>query len=142
MAKLGIKEMDNQETIKLMRDMAMDASQKAYSPYSKAKIGSTVLTVERKYFSGSNVENSSYGATICAERVAILKAVSNGFTKLSKIYVYSKDGWPPCGMCRQMISEFATNDLEIIIGDKEGNERVYKFTELFPEAFTPEHLRK
>ncbi len=134
--------MDNKETIKLMRDMSIDVAQKAYSPYSKAKIGSTVLTVEKKYFSGCNVENSSYGATVCAERVAILKAVSNGFIKISKIYIYSKDGWPPCGMCRQVLSEFATNDLEVIIGDKEGNERFFKFRDLFPEAFTPEHLKK
>lgn len=123
-----------------MREAARLASQKAYSPYSKAQVGSSVMTTDGTVFSGCNVENSSFGGTVCAERVAIFKAVSAGHLQLKKVYVYSKDGWPPCGMCRQVISEFATPDLEIIIGDESGKETKILFKDLMPLSFTPDKL--
>ena len=61
---------------------------------------------------------------------------------LKKVYVYTEAGWPPCGLCRQVMSEFAASDLEVIIGDAKGNEQVWKFNDLLPLAFTPEHLTK
>lgn len=125
-----------------LRDKAKSASTYAYSPYSKACVGSAILTSDDVIYSGCNVENSSYGATVCAERVAIFKAVSEKPLVLKKVYVYSKDGWPPCGMCRQVISEFASPDLEIIIGDEQGHETVLKFSELMPLSFTPDKLLK
>ncbi len=125
-----------------LREQAKSASTHAYSPYSKACVGSAILTSNNKIYSGCNVENSSYGGTICAERVAIFKAVSEGTLRLKKVYVYSKDGWPPCGMCRQVISEFADSDLEIIIGDEKGHEIIKKFSELMPLSFTPDKLFK
>lgn len=127
---------------KELRIAAQNASKKAYSPYSNALVGSAVLAEDLKIYSGCNVENSSYGGTICAERVAITKAISEGNRSIKKIYVYSKDGWPPCGMCRQVIAEFAQSDLEIIIGDEKGKESVFTLKELFPLAFTPAHLQK
>jgi cytidine deaminase len=123
-----------------LRYLAQEASTHAYSPYSKACVGSAILTEDNTIYTGCNVENSSYGGTVCAERVAIFKAVSDKLIRLKKVYVYSKDGWPPCGMCRQVISEFATPDLEIIIGNEEGHETVIKFTDLMPLAFTPDKL--
>lgn len=123
-----------------LRDAAKEASTHAYSPYSKACVGSAILTTDNKIYSGCNVENSSYGGTVCAERVAIFKAVSEGPMSLKQVYVYSKDGWPPCGMCRQVISEFATADLEIIIGNEKGHETKMKFSDLMPLSFTPDKL--
>jgi len=126
---------------KKLREAALNTSTKAYAPYSHFHIGSAVLMESGKIFSGCNVENASYGATICAERVAILKAISEGETKIKKIYVYSKDGWPPCGLCRQVICEFAADDLEVILGDEEGNEKNIPFKDLFPAGFTPDKLK-
>jgi cytidine deaminase len=123
-----------------LRNKAQEASTHAYSPYSKACVGSAILTEDNIIYSGCNVENSSYGGTVCAERVAIFKAVSDKPIRLKKVYVYSKDGWPPCGMCRQVISEFAASDLEIIIGNEKGHETVIKFSDLMPLAFTPDKL--
>ncbi len=93
-------------------------------------------------YQGCNIENSSYGGTVCAERVAIWKAISEGHKQIKRVYVYTDAGWPPCGMCRQVMSEFAAPDLEIVIGDKDGKEKVLKFKDLMPLAFTPEHLTK
>lgn len=123
-----------------LRKLAIEASKNAYSPYSKAMVGSALITSDGSIYSGCNVENASYGGTICAERVAILKAVSDKKMKLKKIYVYTKEGWPPCGMCRQVMSEFADQDLEIIIGNEAGKETKIKFSDLMPLSFTPEHL--
>ena len=127
---------------KELRDLAQKASTLAYSPYSKALVGSAIKMKSGKIFSGCNVENSSFGGTVCAERVAIFKAVSEGERAISKVYVYTKDGWPPCGFCLQVMSEFATDDLEIIIGDAQGNEKNIRFKEMLPHAFTPDHLKK
>ena len=126
---------------KKLRDGASAAAQNSHSPYSRAKVGSCIETSDGKLWGGCNIENSSFGGTVCAERVAIWKAVSEGHTQLKKVYVYTDAGWPPCGLCRQVMSEFAAPDLEIIIGDKTGKEQVWKFTDLLPLAFTPEHLK-
>lgn len=123
-----------------LRDKALDASTRAYSPYSNAKVGAAIETTDGKVYQGCNVENASYGGTVCAERVAIWKAVSDGHMKLKRIYVYTKDGWPPCGMCLQVISEFADQNLEITLGDESGKEMTKKFKDFLPHAFTPEHL--
>jgi len=123
-----------------LRTLAIEASKNAYSPYSKAMVGCALVTSDGSIYTGCNVENASYGGTICAERVAILKAVSEKRLSLSKIYVFTKDGWPPCGMCRQVMSEFAGEHLEVIIGDEEGREKIIKFKDLMPLSFTPEHL--
>jgi len=130
----------SEEIINKLRSMAIETSKNTHSPYSKVLVGSALITTNDKYYSGCNVGNSSFGATICAERVEIFKAIADGEKRISKLYVYTEAGWPPCGMCRQVISEFATEDTEIIIGDGAGKETIISFKELLPLAFTPDKL--
>ena len=125
-----------------LREMAKKAASHSYSPYSKAQVGSAIVTEDGETFSGCNIENSSFGGTICAERVAIFNAISKGHKKIAQVYVYTKDGWPPCGLCRQVMSEFASPNLEVIIGDQIKTLNTYSFKELLPLAFTTEHLIK
>jgi cytidine deaminase len=124
-----------------LRDKALEASKKSHSPYSKAKVGSAVETSTGEVYQGCNIENSSFGGTVCAERVAIWKAVSEGHQKMKRIYVYTQDGWPPCGMCLQVMTEFSDENLEITFGDAKGKETTKRLKELLTHAFTPEHLK-
>jgi cytidine deaminase len=129
------------EIKKILREKAELASRNAYSPYSKALVGSAIQMSDGSIYTGCNIENASYGGTICAERVAIFKAVSEKKMQIEKVYVYTKEGWPPCGMCRQVMSEFASPTMEVIIGDVSGKETVMKFSDLMPLSFTPDHLK-
>ena len=115
--------------------MALKSKEYAYSPYSNFKVGAAVLTSDGMVFLGSNIENASYGATICAERVAIFKAVSEAKKNIVKIAIASdtNDLTYPCGICRQVISEFMPEG-EIILGN-ENEIKVYKVSELLPHAF-------
>lgn len=122
---------------KTLRTLAIEASKKAYSPYSKVQVGCALETSDGSVYSGCNIENASYGGTVCDERVAIFKAISEKKTTISKIYVFTKEGWPPCGMCRQVMSEFADAQLEVIIGNEKGDELKIKFKDLMPLTFTP-----
>lgn len=124
-----------------LRDSARKASESSHSPYSKARVGSAVETADGKIYPGCNIENASFGGTVCAERVAIWKAVSEGHKSMKKIYVYTKDGWPPCGMCLQVMTEFATPDLEITIGNETGQETTKKLKDFLPLAFTPANMK-
>lgn len=124
----------------LLREAAIKASECAYSPYSNKKVGSALQTDSGKIYSGANIENASYGGTVCAERVAIWKAVSENEKKWSSIYVFSKAGWSPCGMCRQVMVEFASPDLNIIIGNASGEETHHKLKDLMPLSFSPEEM--
>jgi cytidine deaminase len=123
-----------------LRELALKAATKAHSPYSHVNVGSAVETSDGSIYSGCNIENASFGGTVCAERVAIWRAVSEGHKRMKRIYVYTKDGWPPCGMCLQVMSEFADGEMEVIFGDKNGNETTKKLNELLPCAFTPKHM--
>ena len=120
---------------KKLYEMALKAKEFAYAPYSNFKVGAAVLTSDGMVFLGNNIENSSYGATICAERVAVFKAVSEAKTNIVKIAIASdnEDFTYPCGICRQVINEFMP-DGEIIIGNKNDG-KVYKVSELLPHAF-------
>jgi cytidine deaminase len=134
---------DTEEIIQTLRNEAIQVSKNAYSPYSDAKVGSSVLTSDGNIFVGCNVENCSYGATVCAERNAIFSAVATkGKIKINKIYVYSLHGWTPYGMCLQVLKEFATEDVQIIVGDEIGKEVVYSIHDLFPKAFSASDLSK
>lgn len=131
---------ENQE--KLFK-IAKDARQHSHSPYSKAKIGAAILMRDGNIYSGCNVENASYGGTVCAERVAIWKAISSGAPKTIKEVLVVSDAekpWPPCGFCRQVIAEFATDQTLIHTVNLEGKILTFTFPEIFPEAFTPQHL--
>ena len=128
---------------KTLFEMAKDARKHAHSPYSQVQVGAAVVLENDKTYSGSNIENASFGATVCAERVAIWKAMSeNGAKKIRDIVVVTSDGWPPCGMCRQVIAEFGEPNTQIHVADLFGIKRTWKLSELLPDSFTPEHLSK
>lgn len=103
------------EILKILKELLKNS----YSPYSKFKVAAIVITKEGKIFKGINIENASYGLTVCAERVAIFKAVSEGYKDLEKIYIYAdKNPCYPCGACLQVMAEF-NKDIEIIIFDRD-----------------------
>ena len=123
-------------------ETANAARQYAYVPYSKYRVGAAVRTKSGRVFTGANVENAAYPQTMCAERIAIFKAVSEGEREFDMIAVVTDNGGSPCGGCRQVMSEFGLDTL-VLIANGEGNliyERTVK--ELLPEAFLPEKLIK
>ncbi len=132
--------------LNVLKSEAEKARKKAYAPYSKFKVGAAILTKDQKVFSGCNVENASYGGTICAERTSILKAVSEGArVPIQAVHVVSssKEPWPPCGLCLQVMSEFcAPTTVVTLSGQKKDSEKMFQLRDLLPESFTPKHLRK
>ncbi len=123
---------------------AREAREKAYAPYSLFLVGAALETETGKFFVGCNVENASYGATICAERVAILKAVSEGPLKVKRIAIVADSkgqSVPPCGMCLQVMAEFCEASTEIILGTPKKIEKVLKFADLLPAAFSKDFLK-
>lgn len=130
------------ESNKQLREIAAKAASFAHSPYSNAKVGAAIEMDDGSVYSGCNVENSSFGGTTCAEQVAIFKAVSEGKKRIKKVYVYTDAGWPPCGICRQIMSEFAGPTMEVIIGNRDGKESVTSLKDLLPLAFTPDEYHK
>jgi cytidine deaminase len=123
-------------------DLANAARQRAYVPYSNYAVGSSLRTKTGRIFTGVNVENAAYPQTMCAERIAIFKAVSEGEREFDVITVVTDNGGSPCGGCRQVMAEFGL-DTVVLLAD--GNGHIVKETtvrELLPEAFTPEKLAK
>lgn len=121
-------------------DLANIARQRAYVPYSHYAVGSSLRTTSGRIYTGVNVENAAYPQTMCAERVAIFKAVSEGEKDFEVITVVTNNGGSPCGGCRQVMAEFGLDTI-VILADGDG--RIVKETtvgELLPEAFTPKHL--
>lgn len=118
---------------------AKQAMENSYSPYSKFKVGAALLTSNNKIYTGCNVENASFGATICAERTAAVKAVSEGENAFIKLAIVSSKGkfTYPCGICRQFYSEFVKDCIVIMEDDNEGIIEV-EFSELFPNIFSLE----
>ena len=140
-----IKEDINEVLVKA----AIDATNYAYVPYSNFKVGAAILAENGTIYTGCNIENASYSPTNCAERTAIFKAVSEGVTKFKKIAVVGgpngnlENYCPPCGVCRQVISEFADEDFELILGTSENTYAVYNFfQEVLPLSFTAKELKK
>lgn len=122
---------------------AIDAREKAYVPYSNFKVGAAVLTEDNHIYSGCNIENASYGATNCAERTAIFKAVSEGHTKIKAIAVVGDTTTHtyPCGICRQVMVEFAVDkNIDIILIKNENEYIIKKLDEILPGAFTKHDL--
>lgn len=108
---------------------------KAYAPYSKFHVGAALMTSSGKVYTGVNIENATYGATICAERTAAVKAVSEGDTVFKAIAIASSGGTAtPCGICRQFLYEFS-DDMDVIVGDDRDHLVVYKLDELLPHGF-------
>jgi cytidine deaminase len=120
-------------------DLARKARKRAYAPYSHYKVGAALLGKSGTVYTGCNVENASYSHTICAERTAVLKAVSEGETEFEAIAVVTRNGGSPCGACRQVLSEFSP-ELIIYIADKDGEYRTTTLKQLLPDSFTPAHL--
>ena len=118
---------------------AMEAREKAHAPYSHFTVGAALLASSGRVYAGCNVENASYGLSICAERTAVFKAVSEGERDFEAIAVVTENGVTPCGACRQVLIEFGEN-IQVIAADGAGEYRVFGLQELLPEAFTPEHL--
>lgn len=124
---------------------AKKAGEYSYSPYSRFAVGTALLTKSGKIYLGCNVENASYGVSNCAERTALFKAVSEGEKSFSAIAIAGakvlSDGTkeevfcPPCGVCRQALSEFCGKELSIIIGKEDGTYMVTTLGELLPHAF-------
>jgi len=129
---------------KVLVSKALQAREKAYAPYSKFKVGAAVLTKDGEVYTGCNIENASYGATNCAERTAIFKAVSEGHTTIKAIAIVGieNDYTYPCGICRQVIAEFASEDVEIVLGKNENEYLVKTLDEILPGAFTKRDLSK
>ncbi len=120
---------------------AKRARDNAYAPYSNFKVGAAVVTKSGKIFTGCNIENASYGLTMCAERVAIFKAVSEGERDISSIVVVTDTNPPaaPCGACRQVIREFG-KEIEVIMTNLKGDIIIKSLSELLPLDFGPEDL--
>lgn len=113
---------------------AQTARELAYAPYSDYAVGAAVLTEDGEIIAGCNVENASYGATICAERVALTAAIAQGKRDLRAIAVVTVDGGSPCGICRQVMYELGA-EMEVYIGDGDGNFRSTTVRSLLPDAF-------
>ena len=135
---MGLTKQDKQALV----DLANIARQRAYAPYSNYPVGSSLRTKTGRIYTGVNVENAAYPQTMCAERVAIFKAVSEGEKEFEVITVVTDNGGSPCGGCRQVMAEFG---LDTIVLMADGNGKIIKETtvkELLPEAFTPNHLSR
>ena len=124
-------------TNKELLSIADKAMENAYAPYSKFHVGAALLCKDGTVFTGCNIENATYGATNCAERTAIFKAVSEGQRNFEAIAIVSSGGGEtfPCGICRQVMAEFAP-ELKIILRDETGNECIYTLMELLPKSFS------
>ncbi len=126
---------------KLIKE-ALKAQKIAYVPYSGFRVGAAVLTEDGEIFSGCNIEIASYSPTICAERTAIFKAISEGNRKIKAIAVVGDSDFTyPCGVCRQVIREFG-KDAIIIIANSEEDYKKYTLEELLPYSFGPEDLKE
>lgn len=126
-----------------MFESAMIVQKNSYSPYSNYKVAASVLFESGKIFAGINVENASYGATNCAERSAIFAAASAGERKIAAVLVLTdeKEPWAPCGLCRQVIAEFATGNTIIMLANKKGIQKKLLFSDIFPNSFDKKDLK-
>lgn len=124
--------MTDRELLKI----ALSMTERAYAPFSGFCVGAALLTRDGRVFTGVNIENSSLGATICAERTAFVKAISEGAREFEAIAVVSGEGavWP-CGICRQFMKEFCADDFRIITGDEDGPLQVMTMAEILPGGF-------
>lgn len=115
---------------------AKEAMKHSYSPYSHFAVGAALLTVDGIVYTGCNIENSSFGATNCAERTAIFKAVSEGVKEFEAIAIVCSGDRPayPCGICRQVMSEFFNKDTKILLEEGD-NIKIYRFGDIMPDSF-------
>ena len=127
---------------------AIEAMGKAYAPYSGYKVGAALLTTDGKVYTGCNIENASYTPTVCAERTAIFKAVSEGDRDFAMIAICGgKDGvitgaFPPCGVCRQVMAEFCSKDMPVLMVSGVDSHTAVALGDLLPYAFGTEYIEK
>ncbi|HOB15554.1 MAG TPA: cytidine deaminase [Defluviitoga sp.] len=134
------KRMMNQTIINKLYEEALKVREKAYAPYSKYKVGAALLTEDGEIITGCNVENASYGLTICAERNAIFSAVARGKSNFKGLLVVAEgdDLAKPCGACRQVMNEFG--DFDVFLANTKGDIERSKVSDLLPKAFGPKDL--
>ncbi|MDM5315851.1 cytidine deaminase [Fictibacillus sp. b24] len=127
-----------------LMDQAKLAREKAYVPYSKFQVGAALLTSEGKVYMGANIENAAYSLTCCAERTALFKAYTEGDKKFSAIAVVAdtKRPVPPCGACRQVISELCPPEMPVYLTNLKGDVQEILVKDLLPGAFSPEDLNE
>jgi len=115
---------------------ALQAREKAFAPYSGFQVGAALLTESGRIYTGCNVENASFGLTICAERLAIFKAISDGEKRFSEIWIIAdtQNLTPPCGACRQIIWEFC-GDIRVVLANLQGHKKEHRMSELLPSPF-------
>ena len=123
-------------------EAARQARERAFAPYSRFRVGAALEAADGRIVAGCNVESASYGLTVCAERVALVKAVSDGITAFKRVAVVTDvdDLTPPCGACRQLLWEFAP-DTEVVLANLRGKVAVYRVAELLPHGFDVGNLR-
>lgn len=131
--------MTNEEKQSLI-DLANEARRRAYVPYSKYPVGAAVRTKSGRLYTGVNVENAAYPQTMCAERIAIFKAVSEGETEFEVVAVVTNNGGSPCGGCRQVMAEFGLDTIVLMANGRGELVKESTVNDLLPEAFTPKHL--
>lgn len=119
---------------------ARDARRRAYAPYSGYEVGAAVRTSDGAVHGGCNVENAMFGASVCAERVAIWRAVSAGARRITALAVVTRSGGAPCGFCRQVLWEFAEPDALVVIAMPDGVQRVTTIARLLPDAWDGDDL--
>ncbi len=125
---------------------AIDMRSRSYAPYSNFRVGAAVLTSDGQIFTGCNIENSAFSPSICAERCAVSKAVSEGYKLFDAIAIAGAPSGgslkycPPCGVCRQVLAEFAGGDLTVILARSETDYKVYKLQDLLPLSFGPDDI--
>ena len=129
----------NQLSAAKLIEHALQARQQAYAPYSNYLVGAAVLTVAGEVVVGCNVENASYGGTICAERVALTAAIAQGKRDFVALAVATRNGGSPCGLCRQVMAELGPQMI-VYISDEHGNSRTTSAAELLPDWFTGQKL--
>jgi cytidine deaminase len=124
-----------------LTEAARTARQQAHAPYSKFLVGAAIECTDGRVFTGCNIENATYGLTVCAERVAIWKAISEGERSFTRVAVCTDTGQltPPCGACRQILWEFC-GDVEIVMSNLAGAEETMRLSALFPRAFDASFL--
>ena len=132
--------MNSTEEKQALIDLANEARKLAYAPYSKYRVGAALRTKSGKIFTGVNIESAAYPTTMCAERVAIYKAVSEGEREFDVIAVVTDNGGSPCGGCRQVMAEFGLETRVLIADGEENLVKEMTVAQLLPEAFTPAHL--
>ena len=133
---------DKETNSERLKEAAFAAMENAYAPYSRFRVGAAVQATSGEIIAGCNVENAAYGEALCAERVAIAAAVAQGLTSFEEIAIASEsdEPAPPCGSCRQTMSEFAP-DLLVSSYARNGKQASWRLSELLPEAFALNHLR-